>query len=72
LSASMGQKIESIKENSFWAKAGLKEGDILVKVNNLPLNNLIETKKAFGAAGKEFGFELRRNGETITQFYTCQ
>jgi type II secretory pathway component PulC len=68
----MGQRIDSIKPESFWAKAGLEDNDVLVKVNNLPLNSLDEMKKAFGAAGKRFGFEVRRDQDTETIFYDCQ
>jgi len=68
----MGQRIDSIRPGSFWAKAGIHDNDVLVKVNNQPLNSIEEMKKAFGAAGKKFGFEIRRDQDTETIFYDCQ
>jgi len=66
-----GQKITGIKPNSFWEDAGVKNDDVLVKVNNQSLNSMLELKLAFGNAGKKFGFELRRTDDTMTQFYDC-
>jgi hypothetical protein len=71
-SGTSGQKIDMIKSNSFWARAQLRENDILVRVNNMPFNNQKETLRAFSASGKTFGFEVIRDGETITLWYTCQ
>lgn len=67
-----GQKIDQIKNNSFWQKAGLQENDTLVKMNNMPLRTTAEAQKAFGAAGKKFGFEVRRGEDTLTLWYTCE
>jgi hypothetical protein len=67
-----GQKIDKIKSFSFWDKAQLKENDVIVRVNNMPFNNTLEGLKAFSASGKTFGFEVLRDGETITLWYTCQ
>lgn len=67
----LGQKIDMIKPKSFWDKVGLQENDVIIRVNNMPFNSSQETMKVFGAAGKKFGFEVRRGGETITLWYTC-
>jgi hypothetical protein len=67
----MGQKIDMIQPNSFWDKVGLKENDVVVRVNNMPFNNIKEAVKAFGSAGKKFGFEVRRGDDTLTLFYSC-
>jgi hypothetical protein len=68
----MGQKISQIQASSFWARAGVEEDDVLIKVNNLPLNSMTEMRKAFGSAGKSFGFEIRRGEDIMTKFYNCQ
>jgi S1-C subfamily serine protease len=66
-----GQKIIGIKPGSFWDRTKLKENDIIVRVNNMPFNTSAEMLRAFSASGKTFGFEVLREGETTTIWYTC-
>jgi hypothetical protein len=68
----VGQKISKIQANSFWYRVGLNEGDVIVKVNNLPFNTSAQVVQALASSGKKFGFEVQRNGETIELWYTCQ
>lgn len=67
-----GLRIEQIKANSFWDRAGLKNGDIVVKANNMPFNNSREAEHALSTSGKKFGFEVVRADETITLWYSCK
>lgn len=67
-----GQKITDIAANSFWAKAGIQNNDIIVKMNNQTFNSTAEILKAFSVSGKTFGFEIVRDDETVTLWYTCQ
>ena len=67
-----GQKITGIKPNSFWERAGLKENDIIYRVNNMPFNNSQEAMSTLSSSGKKFGFEVSREEEVITLWYTCK
>lgn len=66
-----GQKISAIMPNSFWSRVGLIENDVIVRVNNLPFNTPQESFTAFAQAGKKYGFEVLRNNETVTLWYSC-
>ena len=68
----LGQKIDRIHPGSFWQKAQLQENDVIARLNNMAFNNNQEVLKAFGSSGKSFAFEVIRDGETITVWYTCQ
>lgn len=67
-----GQRIDDIKPNSFWAHVGLKDDDVIVKVNNMPFNTTREVLNAFAKSGKKFGFEVQRENAPIVLWYTCQ
>jgi len=67
-----GQRIDKIKPNSFWERAGLKEGDVIYKVNNMAFNNSKDAMSAFSSSGTKFGFEVIRAEETITLWYSCR
>lgn len=67
-----GQRVSDIQKNSIWQNIGLKENDLLVRINNMPTNTQEDLVKAFASSGKKFGFEVERNGRTITLWYSCQ
>lgn len=67
-----GQRITAITPNSFWAKVGLNEGDIINRVNNMPFNSRKEIEQAFATAGKHYAFEVQHGGLTVTLWYSCQ
>ncbi len=64
--------MSDIQKNSIWQNIGLKENDLLVRINNMPTNTQEDLVKAFASSGKKFGFEVERNGRTITLWYSCQ
>lgn len=71
-SGHFGQKIDQVKLHSFWSRVGLLENDVILRVNNLPFNSSQEALQALGSSGKKFAFEVLRNGESITLWYTCK
>lgn len=66
-----GQKINLIQLGSFWARVGLKENDIILRVNNGPFNTSQEALKILSTSGKKFAFEVWRDNESTTLWYTC-
>ncbi len=66
-----GQRISKIAKNSFWHHVGFKEGDVIVRVNNMRFNNTQEMLQVFATSGKKYSFEVERNHEEIVLWYTC-
>ena len=67
-----GQKITHIKKNSYWEQVGLKDGDVIVRVDNLPFNNAVEIKHALESSGKKLAFDIQRNEAAQTLWYNCE
>lgn len=70
-SAVHGQLMTGITPSSFWDGAGFKDGDVLIKVNNLPVNTQEQILRVFNSTGQKFSFQVERNHELITLWYTC-
>ncbi len=66
-----GQMIAQIEARSFWEHVGFKNGDIITRINNQPFNSADEALKIFGSSGKKFSFEVERDHETTTLWYSC-
>ncbi len=66
-----GQRISHIKVNSYWIQVGLKEDDIVMRVNNKSFNTVAEIHSALRATHKKFAFEVEREGSLITLWYNC-
>ena len=48
------------------AVAGIQQGDIVLGINRVSISNAIDFYRAVNAAGKNFTFELSRQGSTIS------
>jgi predicted metalloprotease with PDZ domain len=57
--------VESVEPGSEAEQAGLKPGDILLKMNGRPLEGLPEDELEFVKPGKEVRFTARRGGQTV-------
>ncbi len=66
-----GVVIISVKPGKFAQKAGLKEGDVLLKINNIKINTMDDYLKAIAKANKKRGilFYIYRNGGKIYSYY---
>ena len=64
-----GVKIISVEENQGAAKAGLKENDIIVKVNNVEITKFSELRGQLTAKrpGESVNITVDRNGELLTK-----
>ena len=64
-----GVKIISVEENQGAAKAGLKENDIIVKVNNVDITKFSELRGQLTAKrpGESVNITVDRNGELLTK-----
>jgi len=69
--AVQGQIMTKIKKGSFWERIGVRENDIVLRVNNMPFNTHEEIMNAFGTSGKKFAFEVERGSGPTTLWYTC-
>lgn len=67
-----GQLINNIRAKSFWDRVEFKEGDIITRINNRPFNSTDDALEIFSSSGKRFSFEVERNHETTTLWYSCQ
>ncbi len=65
----IGFKVEQIKNNSVFKKVGIRESDIITKINNTSLTSLQEMTKLFYShelyARKDFEFYILRDGKEI-------
>jgi len=64
-----GVKIISVEDNQGAAKAGLKENDIIVKVNNVDITKFSELRGQLTAKrpGESVNITVDRNGELLTK-----
>ncbi|PQJ82334.1 S1C family serine protease [Polaribacter glomeratus] len=64
-----GVKILAVEENQGAAKAGLKENDIIVKVNNVDITKFSELRGQLTAKrpGESVNITVNRNGELVTK-----
>jgi hypothetical protein len=67
-----GQLISNIAPKSFWDRVGFIEGDVIVRINNRPFNKSKAAIDIFASSAKKFSFQVERNHETITLWYTCE
>ena len=67
-----GQLINNIRAKSFWERVEFQEGDIITRINNRPFNSTDEAVEIFSSSGKRFSFEIERNHETTTLWYSCK
>lgn len=60
----IGFKLFCIRPNSLYAKVGLKNGDVVVRINGLPITNPNEALAAYDKLrdAKTLRIELRRQG----------
>jgi serine protease Do len=61
-----GVLVRSVLANSAASKAGLKAGDVIVKVNGMPVSNTREISGVIRAARKNATFTVVRNHKEIT------
>lgn len=66
-----GFQLRMVRRNSLIAQLGLKRGDILRKVNGLPLNSPEKALQIFGQLrqAKHISIDLERGGKTMTFAY---
>lgn len=67
-----GQKISSIKSDSFWSMAKLQENDVILRVNNMKFNSTRDLLSAFQVSGKKFAFQVQRESGFVVLWYSCQ
>jgi len=60
-----GVLVRSVDPNSAAAKAGMKAGDVIVKVNSMPVSNIREISGLIRAAHKTATFTVVRNHKEI-------
>ena len=58
--------VRSVIANSAASKAGLKAGDVIVKVNAIPVSNTREVSGVIRAAHKNATFTVVRNHKELT------
>ena len=65
--ADYGVTIDNVTNGSLADKAGLKHGDLIIKINTQPVKTLAEIVKIKNSlsAGDEMLFTVYRNGNTI-------
>ena len=65
--ADYGVTIDNVQKNSSADKAGLKHGDLIIKINGEPVSTLAQIikKKNSLESGSEMVFTVYRNGETL-------
>jgi putative radical SAM enzyme (TIGR03279 family) len=56
-------KIKNVNRNSSWAKAGVKQGDILININGHPIRDIIDYQ--FYSADEKLNCILDRRGKEI-------
>jgi serine protease Do len=61
-----GVLVRSVLANSAASKAGMKAGDVIVKVNAIPVSNTREVAGVIRAAHKSATFTVVRNHKEIT------
>lgn len=66
-----GFKIEKIVKDSVFVKIGLKEGDIIKSINNIPLNSYAEAFRIYNDINniKYLNIEILRNNEIMEMNY---
>lgn len=66
-----GFRIDKISKDSVFNKIGLKEGDIIKSINNIPLNSYAEAFKVYNNIGntKYLNIEILRNNEIMEMSY---
>ena len=67
-----GVKISSFSEGSFAQKAGLEEGDIIVKINDINISKFSDLTGQLAAKrpGETVDVTVDRNGERLTKNIT--
>ena len=69
-----GYRLSRIRRGSLPDQLGIENGDILQKVNDLPLTSMQSTRQAYSQLQGEVDFELQvsRRGEDITLSYVVR
>lgn len=62
-----GVYVEDVKQNSIFDNAGIKNGDIIIEINDTPLNSMIDFRKLLYSLndGDEISLKILRNDETL-------
>ena len=62
-----GVSVEDVKQNSIFDNAGIKNGDIIIEINDTPLNSMIDFRKLLYSLndGDEISLKILRNDETL-------
>ena len=63
-----GLKLDGVRPGSPAEKAGLRAGDVIIKIANLPIKNVYDYTYALGElrAGEEVAVVIRRDGREQT------
>ncbi len=61
-----GLYVERVRENSIAFNAGIRPGDVIVKINGEEISDLNSYLRAIYGEGDEVSFEYIRGGETVT------
>ena len=64
-----GFKFSQIKKGGLYDRLGLKNDDILLKINGITLKSLDELSEAMKKAGGSVRLEIYRNGKTEVLTY---
>lgn len=65
-----GIYVQRIRENGLAYAAGIRNGDVITKINNEEISDLNSYLKAMYSVGEEISFEYVRNGETFASALT--
>jgi len=72
-----GFLVKNVQQNGVFEKLGLKKDDVIRKVNNLPVNSMVDVMQLYRLTGdinkiNNIQIEVSRNGSNQTLFYRLE
>lgn len=61
-----GIYVNKVKENSFVYASGIRQGDVITKINNIEIHNRMDYLEVVYSDTTDFEFNVIRNGESLT------